>query len=439
MATPHSAVSTLIQKLLDDPNVAHNDMFRELMQAGLQDLINAEASATLGAAPYERTSERKNRRNGTRSKKISTTSGDVDINIPKLRHGSFFPSLLSPRRRVDKALHAVICQAYIDGVSTRKVDDLVKALGIDSGISKSTVSRICADIDEAVEEFLTRPLTHTWFPYVYLDATYVDVRRGGGVHNKGGRVISQAVVVATGVSAQGCREILGMAVGDSESTDFWTEFLRNLRERGLKVSTDTDPLGVALVISDAHSGIKAATTAILPGAGWQRCRVHFARNVTQKLGSRHSKPINALISAVFAQTDPQALVAQYKQVTTALRSSCPDVADMLTAAETDLTAFTGMPVEHWQKIWSNNPIERLNREIKRRADVVQVFPDRASVTRLIGAVLAEQHEEWQYGERRYLSEISMRKLAHTLYDPDDGVHDSADAVGVPDVQFMIGA
>lgn len=196
---------------------------------------------------------------------------------------------------------------------------------------------------------------------------------------------------------------------------------------------------MALVISDAHGGIKAATTAILPGAGWQRCRVHFARNVTQKLGSRHSKPINALISAVFAQTDPQALVAQYKQVTTALRSSCPDVADMLTAAETDLTAFTGMPVEHWQKIWSNNPIERLNREIKRRADVVQVFPDRASVTRLIGAVLAEQHEEWQYGERRYLSEISMRKLAHTLYDPDDGVHDSADAVGVPDVQFMIGA
>lgn len=214
MATPHSAVSTLIQKLLDDPNVAHNDMFRELMQAGLRDLVNAEASATIGAAPYERTSERKNRRNGTRSKKISTTSGDVDINIPKLRHGSFFPSLLSPRRRVDKALHAVICQAYIDGVSTRKVDDLVKALGIDSGISKSTVSRICADIDEAVEEFLTRPLTHTWFPYVYLDATYVDVRRGGGVHNKGGRAISQAVVVATGVSAQGRREILGVAVGD---------------------------------------------------------------------------------------------------------------------------------------------------------------------------------------------------------------------------------
>lgn len=196
---------------------------------------------------------------------------------------------------------------------------------------------------------------------------------------------------------------------------------------------------MASVISDAHSGIKAATKAILPGAGRQRCRVHFARNVTQKLGAGHSTPINALIPAVSAQTDPDALLAQYKQVTTALRSSCPDVADMLTAAEADLTAFTGMPVEHWQKIRSNNPIGGLNRDIKRRADVVQVFPDRASVTRLIGAVLPEQHEGWQYGERRYLSEISMRKLAHTLYDPDDGAHDCAGAVGVPDVQFTIAA
>lgn len=303
----------------------------------------------------------------------------------------------------------MICQAYIDGVSTRKVDDLVRALGNETGISRSTVSRICADIDEAVTEFLTRPLDHTWFPYLFLDATYVKVRHGG-------RVVSQAVVVATGVSYEGRREILGMSVGDAETTDFWTTFLRGLRERGLKVATDTDPLGVALVTSDAHSGIKAAVAAILPGAGWQRCRVHFARNVTQRLGSRASKPVNALISAVFAQTTPEALKAQYKQVAASLTSSFPEVATMLDEAEADLTAFTAMPVDHWKKIWSNNPIERLNREIKRRTDVVQVFPDRGSVTRLIGAVLQEQHDEWQFGERRYLSEISLRRLTHQLTD-----------------------
>jgi putative transposase len=409
MTAAHSAVSTLINQVLSDPDLAHDDVFRRLLGAGLQDLIDAEAAVKIGADRYERTSERKTRRNGSRPKTVATPSGEVQVNIPKLRAGSFFPTLLAPRRRVDKALYAVICQAYIDGVSTRKVDDLVRALGNESGISRSTVSRICADIDEAVTEFLARPLGHTWFPYLFLDATYVKVRRGG-------RVVSQAVVVATGVSYEGRREVLGMTVGDAETTDFWTTFLRSLRERGLKVATAEDPLGVTLVTSDAHSGIKASVAAILPGAAWQRCRVHFARNVTQKLGSRASKPVNALISAVFAQTTPEALKAQYKQVAASLTGSFSEVAAMLDEAETDLTAFTAVPVDHWKKVWSNNPIERLNREIKRRTDVVQVFPDRDSVTRLIGAVLQDQHEEWQYGERRYLSEISLRRLTHQLTD-----------------------
>ena len=308
---------------------------------------------------------------------------------------------------MDKALYAVICSAWIEGVSTRKVDDLVKALGNESGISRSTVSRICKDIDEGVKEFLARSLDHTWFPYLFVDATYLDVRVGH-------RVVCRALVVATGVSAQGRREILGMALGDAETTDFWTSFLRSLRERGLKVPSPEDPTGVVLVTSDAHAGIRAAVRAILPGAAWQRCRVHFARSITSRLGSARSKPVNALVSTIFAQTTPEAVAAQYKHVIDSLREAFPEIAQMLIDAEPDLTAFAALPREHWTKIWSNNPIERLNREIKRRADVVQVFPDSDSVTRLIGSVLLEQHEEWQYGERRYLSQASLRRLTDML-------------------------
>ncbi|AMD87063.1 transposase [Actinomyces radicidentis] len=407
MTHHQSALSALIGELLADPEASRDEMFRRLLAAGLQDLIDAEAEAVIGASRYERTPDRITRRNGTRSKTVATTAGEVDLAIPKLRRGSFFPSLLSPRRRVDKALYAVIATAWVEGVSTRKVDDLVKALGCESGISKSQISRICADIDQTVGAFLNRPLDHTWFPYLYLDATYLDVRVGH-------RVVSQATVVAVGVSAAGRREILGMAVGDSESTDFWTSFLRSLRERGLAVCGPSRPEGVALVVSDSHAGLKAAVKAILPGAAWQRCRVHFARNITSRLGSARSKPVNALISTVFAQTSPQAVRATYHQVTDSLRGTFPDIADMLEAAEADLTAFAAFPTEHWKKIWSNNPIERVNAEIKRRADVVQVFPNPDSVTRLIGAVLLEQHEQWQYGERRYLSQTSMQRLTHTL-------------------------
>lgn len=266
MTHHQSALSSLLQELLEDPSLAHEEVFRRLLQAGMQDLIEVEASARVGAGRYERSDERVTRRNGARPKILATPAGQLELAIPKLREGSFFPSLLHPRRRVDKALYSVICTAWIEGVSTRKVDELVKALGNEAGISKSQVSRICADIDEVVTSFMNRRLDHTWFPYLYLDATYLDVRQHG-------HVTSQAVVVAVGVSALGRREILGMAVGDSESTDFWTEFLRSLRERGLNPASPTRPEGISLVISDAHTGLKAAVRAVLPGAGWQRSLV----------------------------------------------------------------------------------------------------------------------------------------------------------------------
>ena len=268
-----------------------------------------------------------------------------------------------------------------------------------------------------MHEFLSRRLDRTWFPYVFVDATYLDVRVGH-------RVVCRALVVATGVSAEGRREILGMALGDAETVDFWTSFLRSLRERGLKVPSPHDPEGVVLVTSDAHAGIRAAVRAILPGAAWQRCRVHFARNITSRLGSARSKPVNALVSTIFAQTSREAVMAQYKHVVDSLKDPFPEIAQMLIDAQPDLTAFAAFPREHWTKIWSNNPIERLNREIKRRADVVQVFPDSESVTRLIGSVLLEQHEEWQYGERRYLSQASLRRLTDMLQadNSTDGVN-----------------
>ena len=416
-----SAVRGMIDELLHSGRDGdHGEVMRRLLQAALQDLIDAEATARIGAGRYERNSERVTHRNGVRGKQLATPSGTVELTIPKLREGAFFPSLLEPRRRIDQALWAVIAQAWIGGVSTRRVDALVKALGNETGISRSSVSRICKDIDDYVSVFLARRLDEndTWYPYVWLDATYLDVRLNG-------RVVSQAVVLATACSNRGHREVLGMAIGDAETTDFWTGFLRSLRERGLRVPTTTDPTGVVVVISDAHEGLKTAVKAILPGAAWQRCRVHFARNVTTRLGSARSKPVNALIGTIFAQTNPDAVRACYRQVADSLAGTeYREIADMLDQAEADLTAFADMPGEHWRKLWSNNPIERLNREIKRRADVVQIFPDRDSVTRLIGAILLEQHEEWHYGERRYLSETSMRRLL-------DQLHHSANAPTPP--------
>jgi putative transposase len=315
--------------------------------------------------------------------------------------------LLTPRRRIDVALHAVVMEAFVNGVSTRKVDNLVAALGADTGISKSEVSRICAGIDEEVGDWLARPLEHIAFPYVFLDATYLKARVGGtGARRKGARVVSQAAVVAIGVSVDGRREVLGTATGDSEDEAFWSEFLRGLRERGLMVG----PAGVQLVISDAHRGLRSAIASVLIGAAWQRCRVHFVRNVLAKVPKGSGEMVAAAIRTIFAQPNAKLVREQVDTVADMLAPRFPAVADMLHEAKADLTAFADFPTAHWRKVWSSNPIERLNREIKRRTDVVGIFPNPEAVTRLVGAVLMEQHEEWQADQRRYLSEASMAEL-----------------------------
>ena len=339
---------------------------------------------------YQRSQERGTYRNGHRPKTVSTTAGDIEVRIPKLRAGSFFPSLLERRRRIDRALHAVIMEAYVHGVSTRSVDDLVAAMGVASGVSKSEVSRICAGLDREIEAFRTRSLAHTQFPYVFCDATFCKVRVGA-------HVVSQALVVATGVSIDGTREVLGTAVGDSESYEFWREFLASLRARGLT--------GVHLVISDAHAGLKAAVTQQFNGSSWQRCRVHFMRNLHTAVAAKHAPAVTAAVKTIFAHTDPEEVAAQWDRVADTLAASFPKVAAMMSAAKTDVLAFTAFPKAHWQKIWSNNPIERLNKEIKRRADVVEIFPNPAAFLRLATAVVIETHDEWQV-TRRYLSDVS---------------------------------
>jgi putative transposase len=370
---------------------------RRLLTTMLQELVEAEATSVIGAGPHERTQTRTTQRNGTREKTVTTGVGDVTVKIPKTRTGSFFPALLAPRRRIDVALHAVVMQAFIEGVSTRRVDDLVIALG-GTGISKSEVSRICARLDTEVAAWRTRPLDEQKFPYVFLDATYCKARVAG-------RVVSQAVVIATGVRADGHREVLGCAVGDSETETFWTEFLRDLRGRGLA--------GVQLVVSDAHSGLKAAIATVLQGAAWQRCRVHFMRNVLAKVAKADGEMVAAYIRTVFAQTTPDGVRVQLENVAATLAPKLPVVAAMLRDATEDITAFADFPHAHWRKIWSTNPIERLNKELKRRTDVVGIFPNTDSLLRLAACVLIEAHDEWQDTDRRYLSEASMALLYPT--------------------------
>ena len=361
----------------------------------LQQLIEAEATVVIGADPHERTDSRTTQRNGHRPRLLSTAAGDVELKIPKLRTGSFFPSLLERRRRIDRALFAVVMEAYVHGVSTRKVDDLVQALGVSAGISKSEVSRICAELDRDLDAFRNRPLEHVEFPYVFADATYVK----GRVNS---RVVSRAVVVATGVTATGDREVLGVAVGDSEDGGFWTAFLQGLRARGLG--------GVQLVISDHHLGLKAAIASVFIGAAWQRCRVHFMRNVLSRVPKASAEMVAAAVRTVFAQPDADHVRSQLDEVTRMLASQFPDVAAMLADATEDLLAFTSFPQAHWRKLWSTNPLERLNGEIKRRTNVVGIFPNDAAVARLITAVVVETHDEWAVAERRYLSDESMAKL-----------------------------
>jgi putative transposase len=372
------------------------DRVRAAAETIYQALIEAELTDHIGAARHERADTRTAQRNGHRTRTLSTTAGDLELRIPKLRTGSFFPSLLERRRRVDQALFAVVMEAYLHGVSTRKVDDLVKALGADTGISKSEVSRICADLDIEVGAFRDRSLAEQAFPYVFLDATYCKAR----VNH---RVVSQAVVIATGVRADGWREVLGFAVGDSEDGAFWTAFLRSLKARGLG--------GVQLVISDAHTGLKQAISAVLLGAAWQRCRVHFLRNILAQVPKGSAEMVAAAIRTIFAQPDAAHVREQLGVIAGMLGRQSVKVETMLRDAAEDLLAFAGFPTAHWKKIWSTNPLERLNKEVKRRTDVVGVFPNPEALLRLAGAVLVEAHDEWQATDRRYLGETTMALLA----------------------------
>ena len=394
MTTHEFALSDLAARLLGT-DASLSTSLRDILTVALQELIEAELTATIGAASGERTNERVTQRNGHRPKLVSTPGGDVEIGIPKLRQGSFFPELLEPRRRIDRALWAVIMTAYVTGTSTRKVDDLVKALGCDSGISKSTVSRICTQIDADVTVLRTRRLDHQPFVYVWLDATYVHVRE----HR---HVVSKAIVIATGLRADGHREILGLDVGDSENETFWREFLTSLTDRGLA--------GVRLVISDAHAGLVKAIRRCFQGAAWQRCRVHAMRNLLSAANHRHRQVIAALIRTIFVQPDAATATIQLRAVVEQLRPYASGVAERLESMEADLLAYTAFPPAHWSKIWSNNPIERLNRELKRRTDVVGIFPDKASVIRLVGALLVEINDEMIAAERRYIAAASVADL-----------------------------
>ncbi|MEU6357866.1 IS256 family transposase [Streptomyces sp. NPDC047072] len=401
MALSQSDLIQLLQSLRAADGV---ETIRVLCERILQELIEAEATEAIGAAPGEHSDQRTTWRNGHRERLLTTQAGDLDLKIPKVRTGSFFPSLLERRRRIDRALFAVVMEAYVHGVSTRSVDDLVKALGADTGISKSEVSRICGELDEELVAFKERPLDHTVFPYVFLDATYCKAR----VNH---RIASQAVVIATGISATGHREILGLMVGDSESKPFWTKFLRSLRARGLD--------NVQLVISDSHSGLVAAIRTVFLGSAWQRCRVHFVRDVFGVIEKGSGEMVAATIRTVFAQTTAEAVRTQLNVVADMLGRQFPQVKSMLLDAAVDITAFADFPPAHWKKIWSTNPLERLNREVKRRADVVQVFPNPAALDRLAAAVLAELHDEWQVFDRRYLSEASMVELLTAKPAEDD--------------------
>jgi len=395
MTLPQSAVSDLLDALRAGEGV---DLVRESVRMVLQELIETEAAQVIGAARYERAPGRTTERNGSRPKLLTTKGGDVTVAIPKLRQGSFFPSILEPRRRIDQALYAVVMEAYVHGMSTRSVDDLVVALG-GTGISKSEVSRICAGLDEAVGAFRTRRLDHARFPYVYLDATYLHVRTEAAM------VVSKAVVVATGVTEHGRREILGLDVGDSEDEAFWRAFLIGLKKRGLG--------GVQLVISDQHAGLVAALTRVFQGSAHQRCRVHFIRNVLAHVPKAETEMVAAVFRTIFAQPDLASMAKQWDKVRDDLASRYPKTGPLMDGAKAEVLAFAAFPREHWRKIWSTNPLERLNKEIKRRSRVVGIFPNEAAVIRLIGAVLADTHDEWQVDDRRYLCEGSMAKLYPT--------------------------
>ena len=389
MTTATIAFQEYLRKLGLDQD---KDFLQESVRVMSQMVMELEVHAQTGAAKHERTVERKTQRNGYRGRVWETRGGEIPLRIPKLRTGSYFPSLLEPRRRAEQALLAVVQQAYVEGVSTRKVDELLQAMGL-TGIDKSTVSRICKSLDDVVVEFRNRPLTGR-YPYVWLDATYLKVRQNH-------RIVSLALVIAIGVNEVGEREVLGFSLGASETEAFWLEFLRSLIGRGLE--------GVELVISDAHEGLKAAIAQVLSGASWQRCRVHFTRNLLSHIPRGDQAMVAAALRTIFAQPDQEAAGRQLQAVYEAMVTRWPKAAEVLLDAENDILAYMKFPKEHWKRIYSNNVLERLNKEVKRRTNVVGVFPDESSVIRLVGAILQEQSDEWQIA-KRYFSLESMRKL-----------------------------
>ena len=378
---------TLLEKSSDA------DLLREMIGFTAQRLMELEVEGKTGAAYGEKSAERLVQRNGYRERLWETRAGSVELRIPKLRKGSYFPAFLEPRRLAERALAAVVQEAYVHGVSTRSVDDLIKAMGM-TGISKSQVSRLCEEIDDKVKAFLSRPIEGDW-PYLWIDATYVKVRESG-------RIVSVAVIVAVGVNSDGRREVLGMAIGPSEAETFWTEFLRQLARRGLR--------GVKLVISDAHEGIKAAISKVLH-ATWQRCRVHFMRNVLAHAGRQGRRVVAAFIGTAFVQEDAETASKQWRQVADQLRPKVPKLAAFMDEAEVDVLAFMSFPKDHRPKIHSTNPLERLNGEIKRRTDVVGIFPNEDAITRLIGALLLEQNDEWAVQRGRYMSLETIAPLS----------------------------
>ena len=374
------------------------DWLRAVVERVVQELMEAEVSAQIGAGRYERTEERTTQRNGYRHRPWDTRVGTLELAIPKLRAGSYFPSWLEPRRRAEQALVAVVAEAYVQGVSTRKVEALVQALGI-AGLSKSEVSRLAASLDDQVAAFRTRRLDAD-YPYLWLDARYEHVREGG-------RVVSMAVIVAYGVRADGVREVLGLDIGLSEDVALWRAFLQDLVARGVR--------GVQLVVSDAHQGLKQAIREVFVGASWQRCRVHFVRNVLARVPKSAQAMVAATIRTIFQQPDRRAAQAQLAHVVATLEDRFPKVVPLLVEAEEEILTFYDFPPEHWRQVYSTNPLERLNKELKRRSAVVGIFPNRDAVLRLLGAVLAEQNDDWLVG-RRYFSEASMRKV---LRPPDE--------------------